>query len=443
MNKEETIDPIAETRGKYNVKILMPLILCALLLISVLLYWLIEALTGNVHLGTQRFYFFLYVSCLLGVGCVVHRKFAFISYALLCWCALELGVAISSASLEKYRRGRSLYPKDYPTSSQGEVFVYHPLLHMMPKPNIHSTWYMDPRYLRNRPGGFWVKISLLAGRQITLSHNSLGIRGAELSASDLSKKLIFVYGGSTTYDIFASQGQTWVELAQKNLRNEFTLLNLGVTTHSTTQHLIETALYQDIVKKKPVCAVYYVGWNDIANAHLESLDPAYADYHIPLNAVRRPNLTVAQYSPIARIFNDWAKRRFDSIPQAPQVLGAPTVAGSDEFLERIFAEHVRTIIAINRSRGIRSIFIGQILNRESAQDTYMSAPRIRKGDFWPLQERFNSILRETAMEQSEGYIDVGIENFSDNDFFDLGHFTPEGSRKFANSVSADIGTHCR
>lgn len=31
----------------------------------------------------------------------------------------------------------------------------------------------------------------------------------------------------------------------------------------------------------PRCAVYYVGWNDIRNAHLKDLDPAYADFHLP------------------------------------------------------------------------------------------------------------------------------------------------------------------
>ena len=51
--------------------------------------------------------------------------------------------------------------------------------------------------------------------------------------------------------------------------------------YTTVEHLIQTAFYQDKFGKPPRCAIYYVGWNDLRNAHIPDLDPGYADFHLP------------------------------------------------------------------------------------------------------------------------------------------------------------------
>jgi len=97
----------------------------------------------------------------------------------------------------------------------------------------------------------------LQGKVLTFSHNSLGLRGKKLTPDDLHKNLIFVYGGSTTYDVGVSEGDTWVEHLQSDLNNKYTVVNFGVVGQSTEEHLIETAFYTGIVGKKPVCSIYY------------------------------------------------------------------------------------------------------------------------------------------------------------------------------------------
>jgi hypothetical protein len=259
--------------------------------------------------------------------------------------------------------------------------------------------------------------------------------------------LIFVYGGSTTYDITVTQGKTWVERLQADLHGKYTILNFGVPGYSTTEHLIQTTFYQGIAGKKPVCAVYYIGWNDIHNAHTD-LDDAYAKFHLPLQAVRAPDLYLAKYSPFVRLVNELAKRRFDSLPPQPRLdaMGSP-IAGTDARLERIYVDHVSTLKSINEGRGIRTIFIGQILNREFFKGDRIPGdwtPLVRYEDMWPIQDRFNHLLKNTVESGSPSrYIDAGIENFRASDFTDEGHFSAAGSEKFASLVSEQVSAYCQ
>ena len=92
--------------------------------------------------------------------------------------------------------------------------------------------------------------------------------------------------------------------------------------------------------------------------------------------------------------------------------------------------------AINRERGITSIFVGQVLNRARLQNTtrYGYFPLVRDVDIWPLQPRFNAILKETADEVGSPEFVPPIDAFQDSDFVDNGHFSPGGAEKFATML---------
>jgi hypothetical protein len=321
--------------------------------------------------------------------------------------------------------------------------VYHPVLQLLPAPNWKGKLRYDGR---NKAHWGTLVTTRLFDQDFTFTHNSLGLRGAEITANDLRKPLIFVYGGSTTYDWSVTQGKTWVEQLQSNLNGKFTLLNFGSIVHSTAQHVVHTAFYQDIVNKRPVCAIYYVGWNDLQNAHVKNLDPAYANYLTLNMVVRKPGAWIERYSPLLRLAYRVARRRIDSVPEAPKLLEQTPNGDTIGRLERIFVEHIRTIVAINASRGIRTVFVGQMLNRDLLNSIPHARPwfPLSKGtDVWPLQERFNSILKAASLSVGANYIDPGIENFRDDDFTDVGHFAAAGSRKFAALISEEVDTYCR
>ncbi len=420
----------------FNFKVAIPFLLNACALAVVFCVFVFLFFTHGLRIGTERFYFFSYIACLLLIG-VVFSKATRLSYALLCWCAIELSLAFGNSSL---------YPRNIIRKANADnfAFIYHPLLQIVPKPSFQYTYNLDFRGVEEKAKAGGIDVASLQGQEISLSHNSLGLRGKELTSDDLNKDLIFVYGGSTTYDVSVTQGETWAEHLQSDLDNKYTVLNFGVVAHSTEEHLIETAFYQNIVDKKPVCAIYYVGWNDVINAHLNRLDSAYANYHLLLTARRKPDLYIGRYSPLLLMVSRMARERFDTIPSHPDILGkTPPVGGMDQRLEAIFVQNIKTIAAINNSRGTKTIFIGQIINKDWPQGPDVWAPLVKVGGFPPLVERFNSLLKNTAASIPAKYIDAGVANFEHSDFVDYSHFTVSGARKFAALISKEVGDYCR
>jgi lysophospholipase L1-like esterase len=425
---------------KFRIAIPFLLNLCLLgvvFLVCVFLFW-----HGDLNFRTARFYFFLYIVCLLALGAVLSKASA-LSYTILAWCTIELSLGLGSFMMAQGGGHPSIFPEDDPPQPNVETVMYHPLLQLLPHPNTHYKRRLFFGGLEEKAKAAGIDVKSLKGTELSFDHNSLGLRGKELTADDLAKNLIFVYGGSTTYDITVTQGETWVEHLQSDLNNKYTVVNLGVIGHSTVEHLIQTAFYQDIVKKKPACAVYYVGWNDIGSSHIDPLDGAYANYHLLLLPVHKPALSLAKYSPVGLLANALAVKRFDTIPLPPKLIGKPPASGPDEHLEAIFIDHIKSIAAINQARGIKTIFIGQILNRRWSDSPSYYEPLVKKGDNVILMERLKSMLSSTAASIGAKYIDPGIEKFDGSDFVDGGHFAPAGAKKFAALVAGEVGDYCR
>jgi len=425
----------------FRVAITFLLSMCTLILLFFVCLFLFFA--SGLSIGTERFYFFSYIACLLLIAAAL-SKAGKLPYVILGWCIIELGLGFISSGMEKYGFA-SLLPQNIVAESSPDdyAFIYHPLLQIVPRPNFQYKDHLDFSHIEKRARAAGVDVDSLQGKELVFSHNSLGIRGKELTADDLAKPLIFVYGGSTTYDVGVTQGDTWVERLQADLDNKYTVLNFGIVAHGTTEHLLQTAFYENVAEKRPVCALYYVGWNDIINAHIENLDPAYADYHLLTTPVRKPDLYLAKYSPLFFLLNEVGKTRFDTVPKHQEIFGKPPLVGSDKRLEAIFIEHIKTIAAINASRGIKTIFVGQIVNKKWPQGPNVWAPLVKRGDFPPLVERIDTVMKETAASIPAKYIDAGITNFGDGDFLDLGHFTPQGTKKFAGLISSGVENYCR
>src|SRR5262249_24217918 len=109
------------------------------------------------------------------------------------------------------------------------------------------------------------------------SQQRRGTRGSEHTAAQLQRnRVVAVLGGSTTSDIAGAEGQTWPDRLEQQLgADRWSVINHGVPGYSTVEHLVQTAFYADAFGRRPDCALYYVGWNDIRNAGTPGLDPAY------------------------------------------------------------------------------------------------------------------------------------------------------------------------
>jgi hypothetical protein len=350
-----------------------------------------------------------------------------IYWPLFIWFSMELCLGVWGAGLS---------PLDSKTEF-AHRYNYHPLLQGTPAPNFSG-----------RNGDLFIV------------HNALGMRDTN-NATDNVKTggLIFVYGGSTTYDIQVSQGDTWVEKLNQNLGKSYSLFNLGVPGYSTSEHVIQTAFYSDINGIYPSCAIYYIGWNDIRNSHILDLDRGYARYSVISqtgNMATRRSMNLLTISPFIKLFLKTISYFVDTVPYPDPKLDDSEAGTKNIPLKTIFQRNVATIAAINNSRNVRTIFVGQMLNRDklagiersaagnrsssSGWNTYM--PFLRPGDTWRTQAEFNDLLNANSSKASYTYIDPDINEFDASDFVDSGHFSTSGAAKFASRISEQVRRAC-
>jgi lysophospholipase L1-like esterase len=394
-------------------------LLCTLTLIAAAMF----AAMNHLTLGTPRFEYFSYLVglSLLGTLLAVTPRLAWLVHAL---CFAELVAGLGSSALAGTRLvSKSLLPVNTPVVSR--QFQYHPLLQVVPTPNYSQA---NPFPIR---------------------HDANGIRGPQRMSARLQQQLVIAtLGGSSTYDLGVGDGDTWSDVLEAQLGERYAVINHGGPGYSTVENVIQTVFYLNAYGVTPRCAVYYIGWNDIRNAHLPNLDRAYADFHllsqIDSERVRKTPL-IAAFSPLAQSVISVLGRSFDTIPMAVERRGDPPLSGSDERLEEIFRANLTAIVAVNRQRHIASIFVGQVLNRAQLQGEgrYGWLPLVRDTDVWPLQQRFNMILKETADEIGVPQFIPPIEEFEGGDFVDHGHFSVKGATKFAYMVAPIVKAHCR
>jgi len=222
--------------------------------------WLFE-LDELTAFGPRAFYF-LYLLVLF-ILVVALLRWPRIAGALLVLALVDFGWGVGSYALRHAAPGEaSLLPPD---KSEPQRFHWHALLQAVPIPSLRFT----------------------SATGLAISHSSEGTRGRDPMPGELAtRNVVATFGGSTTYDIGAGEGDTWSDrlaaaLEQGDGKGRFFIVNHGVPGYTTVEHLIQTAFYQTKFGKTPRCAIYYVGWNDLRNAHIPHLDPAYADFHLP------------------------------------------------------------------------------------------------------------------------------------------------------------------
>jgi hypothetical protein len=407
----------------YDFDKILPFVAGLFLLLTILAAAGVQlAATGHLKWGALREAYLLYLVGLSLTGTLL-SIFPRIAWLVLAICFSELLMGVGSYALTAtHVLPRPLFPATL-TANVGQ-FQYHPLLQVIPTPG----------YSRLHP--------------FPISHDSNGIRGPERTSTELKHQVVVAtVGSSTTYDPAVPNGQTWSDDLEQQLGRGYAVINHGVPNYSTVENLLQTLFYLDTYGVRPHCAVYF-GWNDILNAHLPNLDPAYANFHLLATIdsmnVRKKSLEVS-FSPLARIMNRSLQAVFDTVPSAPNFLNDPPVPGTDVRLEQIFRRNLEAIAAINRERQIITIFVGQVLNRAQLQskERYGLMPLVRDVDVWPLQDHFNSIVKATADSIGVSNFIPSIDEFQDDDFVGNAHFSAKGAAKFALMITPIVKSSCK
>lgn len=395
--------------------------------------WLVGL--DELHAGGPRADYVLYLLVLLGLAVALVR-WPWIAGALLILAIIDFSWGAGAYALR--RAGVEVVSLLPPDKAEPPRFQWHALLQAVPIPSLQ----------------------LKSATELAISHTSEGTRGREpaparpKSEGLPDRAMVATYGGSTTYDIAAGEGDTWSDrLAQALDRGKdaghFLVVNNGVPGYSTVEHLIQTAFYQKKFGKAPRCALYYVGWNDLRNAHIPKLDPGYADFHLPSQVdslkTRRIGGSHVTVSPLFTLLLRVLSASVDTVRYFADPYGRPPVDGDDPVVEALFERNVRSISAINRERGVVTIWVGQLLNRAQLQGDgrYGWLPLVRDRDLWPMQQRLNALLARTAKALGDIYVDVPIDDFSNTDFVDNGHFSAAGAQRFAEFLAPVVRDACR
>ena len=396
----------------------------AFLLLLVVVLMVVLAVAGEFgrHAPRQYYYLWLVGLILLGVGLAPRPGLAAIPLVL---AALDLGLGAGSLALERAGFGYvTLMPPQFNTTHD---FRWHPLLQAEPTPS----------FVRDLNG-------------LRIEHSSAGTRGRERSAAELAtRRVLAVFGGSTTYDLAIADGRTWPEALERLLgENRWAVINHGMPGYSSVENLLQTAFYADAFGRRPDCALYYIGWNDLRSAGLPSLDPGYTTFHLRAQVdalkARRINADSYTISPTLTILLRSLAIALDTVRPVDVPTGAP-LESPDRRLQDLVAGNVQAISGINRARRIRTLWVGQLLNRAelTGDEPLRWTPFIRKRDLWRFQKQLNAVVRREAEAQGDVYIDMPVSLFAAADFADSGHFSPAGAAKFANLLAPMVEKACR
>lgn len=369
---------------------------------------------GKAQLISPFVYFFIlvFISFILSIK----SKF-FLSTVILCFLFIEISLGYGGLALTKLGFNTNLIP--YSPQPNYRQFIFHPTLGAIPNPNFKFNG---------------------------LSHSENFLRNTSIKF-DTNKPHIAIFGGSTTYDTgIDSDDLTWVSQLD-NILTDHSISNNGVPGYSTVEHVIQTSFYANRAGVMPICSVYYIGWNDIRNFGIESLDNGYANFHL---LSQYSNLKVRRYpnslSPTLNLFVYILSRKIPEIP-FPSISGNKNKAINEE--DKIFEivkNNLESIVNINSSRGTRTVIIAQMLNKKALTESngiYGWLPYVYDSKVWPLQSRFNNYLKDLSNTINFDFIDPGISNFIDTDFVDKGHFNEIGANKFAKIISPKIKKFCK
>ncbi len=213
-----------------------------------------------------------------------------------------------------------------PGKFEPQRFQWHPLLQAVPIPSLKLT----------------------SSTGLAIQHTREGTRGQDPQGNLESRTVVATFGGSTTYDIGAGEGETWPDRLGQALGDSYFVVNHGVPGYTTAEHLIQTAFYQTKFGKPPRCAIYYVGWNDLRNAHIAGLDPGYADFHLPSQIdsqkVRRVGGAHVTFSPLLTLLMRFVAANLDTARYFADPYGKPPVGGDDPQPRRdLQAQHRRDL----------------------------------------------------------------------------------------------------
>jgi len=369
-------------------------------------------ITDNIYNGMQQrstlvYYLFWFAVAALALGAASFRRAVWLSLYL---CLLLVAETASYA----YYFATHLHLYHPPVALMYSRFDPHPFVIAVPRPGVFGEVTHDENH-----------------RRTTINEGKLP-----------NAKLIYLFGGSTTYDAGNADADTWPTQLSRLLGPGFVVDDFGVPAFSSVENMTQSLFaFRDVA---PSCAVYYEGWNDLRMSHIKDLSVDYANYEYSalvggLALGPHPGFLERNSVLVAYIFSAFATSQ-------PKTLSQGNLREQDPRLSTLYRDNIRLIAAIGKAFGVRVIFIPQILDydRLTKDVTPTEVPYVVPKDMKRLMGLMNGDLAAAAGQSQAYFLGAPLaESWGNDDFADEGHFNPTGALKFARSIAEDIRKICR
>jgi lysophospholipase L1-like esterase len=282
---------------------------------------------------------------------------------------------------------------------------------------------------------------------VTYTRDKYGLRGSYGSPADIR---ILTVGGSTTDQRHVRDGETWQDALQKRFEQaglRVPVANAGIDGQSTFGHVANFKWwFPDIPGLKPEFILFYVGLNDYHKDAADRFDEYVFEGSNPTVAQRiRDNsatwqlLKNLQGTYKAMVVLKIGHRRVDF--SGLKWVRDPLQADYSFMTPRLdaYAGRLRTLADLTRKAGATPVFVSQPSRHYrvtptgiegQADETVVDGRRINGVDFHQLMRRMDGVAASVAKEKGALYVDLaGRSDWTDADFYDLVHMTPQGAAK--------------
>jgi len=285
---------------------------------------------------------------------------------------------------------------------------------------------------------------------ITYVRDRYGLRGSSVPIPDIE---LVTVGGSTTDQVFITEGETWQDVI--HARTGLRITNAGDQGISSTGHVVAVEDWLHLIPRlRPHFYLHYIGVNDAAFAYLTTLPGGNKFLQTQLDSqkdrralhrfVRGRSALIQGYIRL----KDW----WGGPPPIFEMRDQGTNAGAKEikaeidrtalidYIDRIYKPNVRRLFELHKERSEQVILVSQPARpsqfRRQGSDVYVRNPGFAgyAVALSLVNDATGALCKERPRECH--FIDLASElSFEDDDFYDNVHTTPAGARRIGEFLS--------
>jgi lysophospholipase L1-like esterase len=288
------------------------------------------------------------------------------------------------------------------------------------------------------------------------SRDKNGLRG---SCHEPERIDIVTMGGSTTDQRYISDGLTWQDILQYELRtktrdNSICVTNAGVDGHSTFGHLASLKYWFPLISKfRPRYYLLYIGINDAAfrngpSDQVETLEnSSWRAKSIFYQKIRLLARAIEKYTEKNQNKYSWHngikinERKYD---EKNSTVGTSILLDQNS---RQFEINLKSLLSSIRESGGVPVCVSQPHrlakrfgeSRVGVKNAFEFLGKQYNGiDYDISLMRINGILESLCLKEKGFFIDAYNSNFEDDDFYDYVHMTPKGAMKLGKIISSSM-----